>query len=77
MKFLSNPCEYELIHRPFALSGNLLGLCFTYQIDVFNLETTLSAEFAILNHPKPTRSHPFSLRGIALKIPHNFKSRCR
>lgn len=69
MKFLSDPSKYELIHKPFALPGNLLGPCFTYQIDVFDLETTLSAGFAILNNPKPTRSHPFTLRGIALKIP--------
>lgn len=31
------------------------------------LEMTLSAGFAILNHLKPMWSHPFTLRGIALK----------
>lgn len=73
VKFLSNPGVYELIPRPLCsfqesrrLSGSP-GPLFHTPNWCLRLEMTLSAGFAILNHLKPMWSHPFTLRGIALK----------
>lgn len=73
VKFLSNPGVYELIPRPlcsFQESRRLWGSpgpLFHTPNWCLRLEMTLSAGFAILNHLKPMWSHPFTLRGIALK----------
>ena len=70
VKLLSYPGEYELIHRPFALVRNLRGSpgsLFHPPNWCLQLEMTLSAGFAILNHVKPMCSCAFTLRGIAVK----------